>query len=443
MSNPLSKKHTVFSLLKFAVPTTVMMLFMALYTMVDGVFVSKLVNETALSAVNIVYPVIGVVIAVAIMLGTGGSAIIAKNMGECQPQKAKENFSLLVLVGVVLGLVIALLANLFMEPMVRALGATDALYDYSVGYLQLIITCAPLAILQMMFQVFFVTAGHPKLGLFTTMAGGVATIVLDDVFIGPLTLGGQGAALGTVIGYSVPAISGLLYFSFSRRGTLHFVKPKWNGGMLLAACGNGSSEMVTNLATSVTTFLFNLVMLRYLGENGVAAITIVLYAQFLLTAVFLGFATGVAPVFSYHYGEGDGAELRKIFKISAGFIVVSSLVVFALAMVLSGPIVTIFVSKVSPVYPIAKSGFLLFSISYLFTGVNIFASSLFTALSNGRASAIISFLRTFVFILLAILILPLVAEVNGIWLAVPLAELLTFFVSLIYLVKLRDVYHYL
>lgn len=442
MSNILSKKFTAWTLLKFTAPTIIMMVFMSLYTMVDGVFVSNLIGEKALSAVNMVYPIQSILIAISFMFATGGSAVIAKKMGEGDKEQAKQIFSLIIAVSISIGFIVLILGLLFIEPIITTLGATEALYNYCYDYLSILILFSPLAMLQVLFQFLFVTAGKPNLGLISTVAGGIANVVLDYVFIVPLNMGIAGAALATGIGYSIPAIFGFLYFTFNKKNTLYFTKFKFNLKVLLEACSNGSSEMVTNLATAVTTFLFNIIMIAYLGENGVAAITIVLYAQFLLTAVYLGFSSGIAPILSYNYGEGNIGELKKIFKISMLFITISSICIFIFSIAFSPNIVNVFVTKDSEVFPIAMNGFLLFSISYLFTGFNIFASSMFTAFSNGKVSAIISFARTFIFIILGIMLLPKFMGVSGIWLAVPFAEILTLILSFFFIIKLRKFYQY-
>ena len=442
MNNPLAKNFGFLSLLKFTAPTIIMMVFMSMYCMVDGVFVSNFVGETALSSVNIVFPIQSIIIAIAIMFATGGSAIIAKKMGEGKAEEAKANFTQIVIVGTAIGFVVTLVGLTFIRPIIHVLGSTPVLDDYCLSYLRILLLFAPFSVLQMLFQFFFITAGKPRLGLFGTIAGGVANVVLDFIFIVFCDMGIAGAAWGTVIGNCIPAVFGLIYFTYKRRGSLCFVKPSRDMRLLWHSCQNGSSEMVTNLANAVTTFLFNVVMIRHLGENGVSAITIVLYSQFLLTSVYLGFSSGVAPVISYHYGEQNHSQLKKIYKISLVFILISSVLIFVLSTTLSAYIVEIFVNLDSPVFPLAKHGFLLFSISYLFTGINIYASALFTAFSNGKISAVIAFLRTFVFIVLTILLLPLLIGVDGVWLSVPIAELITLSVSIAFLLKFRHIYQY-
>lgn len=442
MGNILSKKFTTKSLLKFTIPTIIMMVFMSLYTMVDGIFVANLIGPNALSAVNIAYPAISIIVALAIMLATGGSAVVARKMGEGKSRESKENLTLLFCVGIGIGFLVLIIGCIFTEPIIKMLGASEVLYEYTYDYLKTLMFFAPFAMLQMLFQYFFVTAGKPKMGLFAIIGGGVANIILDYVFIAIFNMGIAGAAVATGIGYCIPAVVGLYYFTFKRNGTLYFVKPKIDIKMIIESCLNGSSEMVTNLAMAITTFLFNIIMLRYLGEDGVAAITIVLYSQFLLTAVYLGFSSGVAPIISYNYGEGNQTELKKLFKISMLFITISSVIIFAASIILSPNIVSVFAKADTKVFEIAINGFLLFAISYLFTGFNIFASSMFTALSNGKVSATISFVRTFVFLVVGILFLPVLIGENGIWLAVPAAEILTIVISFAYMIKLRKHYHY-
>lgn len=442
MKNQLAKNFNTLSLIEFTIPTILMLVFMALYQMVDGVFVANYVGDTALSALNIVYPVPSIMIALSIMLATGGSAVIAKNMGEGKNQEAKENFSMLICTGCLIGVVFAVLGLTFLPSIIRLLGATENLYGYCYDYLFILMLSAPMAVFQMLFQTFFITAGKPHTGLAVTIAGGVANIVLDYLFIAVFGLGVSGAALATSIGYSIPAVFGLIYFSVRRKGTLYFVKPVFHKGVLSNSCFNGASEMVNNLSIAVTTFFFNLLMLRYAGEAGVAAITIVLYAQFLMTSVFMGFSIGVAPVISYNYGLNNVSQLQKVFQISMRVITVSSLVIFLAAQAFSAPIIRVFAPPHSQVFSLARHGFFLFAFSFLFTGVNIFASGMFTAFSNGKVSALLSFFRTFVFLLVSLFVLPLFLQIDGIWLAVPVAEGLSLFMSIYYIKTLKSVYHY-
>ncbi len=441
MTKSIGQNFKFLSLLRFALPSMVMMVFMSLYTIIDGVFISRLVGSDALSASNIIYPAASILIAVGIMLATGGSAIIAMKLGEKKEKEARENFTMIILVGVVFGCLALVLGNLFITPLVKMLGATELILLQCEAYLSILLYFAPACILQLFFQSFFVTAGKPVAGLIVTVLGGVANAVLDYVFMGPMNMGIKGAALATGIGQLIPAVAGLLYFAFNK-GELHFVKPKLDLRVLRDSCLNGSSEMVTNFSNAIITYLFNIIMLKLLGETGVAAITIVLYGQFMFNSLYMGFAIGVAPVISYNYGSRNNVMLRRVFKICTTFIVASAAVVSVLALLGSSVVVEIFTPKGTQTYEIARNGFFLFSLNYFFAGVNIFSSSLFTALSNGKVSAIISFMRTFGFIVVSILVLPELLGVNGVWLAVPVAEFLTVFVSVWFMWKKKEVYQY-
>ena len=437
------KNINVKSILKFTMPTIIMMVFMSIYQMVDAVFVSNLVGTDALSAVNIAFPPISFVIGVSIMLGSGGSAIIGKSMGEGKYDRARSLFSLIVFVGIGLGVIIAILGYVFLDNIVWAMGSDEALYQYCYDYLLGLVFFTPLAVLQMLFSCFFPAAGKPNLGLFVVVLGGLSNIFFDYFFMGVLKVGVIGASFGTGIGYSIPAIFGMIYFSVCRKGTLYFVKPKWEGRTLLRACLNGSSEMVTNCAAAVTTFLFNYMMMKFLGSDGVAAITVALYVQFFLSSVYMGYSGGVAPIISYKYGSQDIPALKKIIKISIGFVFVNSIIWFAISYFLKNELIGIFSMPGTPVWDIADAGWMLFIPAFLITGFNIFASSMFTALSNGLVSALISFLRTFGFLVASILLLPLVFDVNGVWLSIPVAELCTLVVSVICFFKQRKRYKYL
>lgn len=432
--NSISKDFKFFSLLKFALPTMVMMVFMSLYTIVDGIFISRLVGSLALSACNIVYPVLNILMAAGIMLATGGNAVIARKLGEGGEERACRDLTLIVLTGIILSIFFTAAGNLAILPICRALGATELLLGYCRSYLSVLLFFAPMCMLQMLFQSFFVTAGKPGLGLFLTAAGGLANMALDYIFMGPLQMGISGAALATGIGQTIPAAAGLLYFALRRSG-LRFRKPVWDARMLLESCFNGSSEMVTNLSAAVVTYLFNTIMLRLSGEIGVAAITVVLYGQFLFNALYLGFSIGVAPVLSFNYGLRDETKVNRLCGICLRFVSVSALVITAAALLGSPYIARVFMKKGADGYALTARGCFLFAFNYLFAGVNILASGIFTALSDGKTSAFISFLRTFVFIIASALILPLFLGTDGVWLSIPLAEALTLIFSVTKLKK--------
>ena len=351
MSHSLSKKFTFGSLLLFALPTTVMMVVMSLYTIVDGVFVSRFVSTNALSSVNIVYPVINIVLGISVMLSTGSNAIVAKKMGEGRPDSARETFTTIILLNIIIGLVFAVLGNLAAVPLSRMLGASDLLLKDCVTYLRWQLAFAPSLMLQIQFQMFFVTEGKPGIGLFLTLLAGIANAVLDYVLIVPMGMGIAGAAIATVTGYSIPALIGLIYFAAARK-SLWFVRPRIVKKELGETCLNGSSEMVTNLSSGVITFLFNLLMMHFAGEDGVAAITIIQYSQFLLNALFMGFSQGVSPVISFNYGSQNHQQLRQVFKTSLIFTAASSLAVFLMAQLGGSLVVEIFARRGTPVYDI-------------------------------------------------------------------------------------------
>ena len=382
MANSIAKDFRFFSLLRFAFPTMVMMVFMSLYTIVDGIFISRFVGSNALSATNIVYPVINLLIACGVMLSTGGSALVAKKLGEGKEKEAREDFTVLLLTGIIAGVILMIAGLFFLKPLVRMLGATDALLADSMTYLKISLYFAPACILQLFFQTFFVTAGKPGYGLTLICAGGIFNVIFDYVFMGPLDLGIAGAAIATGMGQMIPAAAGLLYFTFVRK-ILYIVKPALHRGTLLGSCTNGSSEMITNISNAVITYLFNVIMLRLLGEPGVAAITIVLYGQFLFNALYMGFSMGVGPVISYNHGRKNIRLLKRVVRICFIFITASSAMITVSALAASPLIVGIFTPSGTKTYVIAKTGFFLFSVNYLFAGMNIFASAMFTSLNNG------------------------------------------------------------
>lgn len=442
MQNQLDRDYNALSLFRFTIPSIFSLLFMSLYQMVDAIFVSNFVSENALAAINIVYPIISVVLAVTLMLATGGSSIVARKLGEGKNKDAKEDFTTIILVIVSLTVIITILTIIFLDPLLRFLGATPALWNDCKDYLRILILFMPVAALQMGLGTFFITAGKPGLGLVLTILSGATNIVLDYVLIVLFPLGILGAALGTVAGYCVAALPAVLYFLLQRNGTLFFVSPVLRIRMLGFACFNGSSEMVSNLSVSVTTLLFNKLSLHYMGEGGVAAITVILYAQFLLTAVFIGFISGAAPIFSFNLGQGNTKRLSSLFRYSIFTVAFMTLLVIIVSYTLASPIVSIFIRPNSPIFSLSLHGFLLFSISYIFAGFNIYASGLFTALQNGKISAIISGLRTFVFLIISLLSLPLIFGANGIWLAVPLAEFLSCIIAVVYIIRYRKEYYF-
>lgn len=429
------------SLLGFTLPTIVMMVFLSMYSIVDGVFIARFLGSNSLSAQNIVWPMGCLNLALGIMIASGGSAIVARKLGEGRQAEAQQDFSFLTGVTLLISLAILAVGTLFLEPICRMLGATELLLSDAEIYLQVMLYFTPAMMLQSLFQTFFVTAGRPGLGMGVTILGGVTNAVMDYLLMGPLQLGMAGAAAASGLGQLIPSVAGLLYFTFHREG-LCFVKPRFSLRTLLESCLNGSSEMVTNFSNAIITFLFNIILLDIAGEDGVAAITVILYAQFLFNAVFFGFSQGVAPVFSFNHGSENYERLKRIYGICMRFVLSTSAVMLAAALLLTPAVVGIFLKQDNSAYEITVHGLYIFSIGFLFAGVNIFASAMFTAFSDGKRSAIISFARTFVFILISVLTLPYVLGIDGVWLSVPVAEAASLFLSGWYLRKYRSIYHY-
>ena len=427
--NPLAKDFGVGSLLKFAFPTIGMMLFMGLYTIVDTIFVSRFVNTDALSAINIVCPVINLTVGAGTMLATGGSAIVAREMGAGKLKRAKQDFTLLILFGLLLGILIFVSGIIFMDKLLCFLGADEILFPYCKDYLTIILLFTPASMLQVLFQNLFVTAGKPTLGLVLSVCAGVMNLVFDYIFLVIFDMGIAGAGWGTGIGYMIPAVVGLIVFR-RKSGTLFFVKPVIDLKVLGESCVNGSSEMVSQLSTAVTTFFFNRTMMELAGVDGVASVTIIIYTQFLLTTLFIGFSMGVSPVISYNFGAKNYDRLRKIYKVCVSFIFAGSVFIFALSFINGESLVRLFTGTNEAVYQIAKNGFMTFAFSFLFSGFNIFSSAIFTALSDGKTSAFLSFLRTLGLIMPGLLIMPRFIGITGVWLAVPVAEGLTLCLSL-------------
>ena len=440
--NPLAKSFHAVSLIKFALPSMVMMLFMGLYTIVDTVFVARFVDTNALSSINIVCPVINIIVGLGTMLATGGSAVVAKKMGSGKTEEARSNFTLIIITGIIIGLVITVMGLLFLDEIIWGLGASEILFHYCRDYLTIQLIFVVGNIMQVLYQNLFVTAGKPTLGLVLSVLAGIANIVFDYVFIVLLKMGIKGAALGTGIGYMIPTVIGTVFF-LSGRSELHFCKPKMDAYVLIKSCSNGVSEMVSQLSNAVTTFLFNATMMKLLGEDGVAAITVIIYSQFLLTTLYIGFSMGVAPIVSYNYGSGNVNQLKKVVRICFCFIMAVSIFVFLFSFFAGESIAKIFAENNENVFEITKAGFTIFSFSFLFSGCNIFASALFTALSDGKTSAAISFLRTFGFITIFLLVLPHFLKVTGVWLAIPVAEMLTLMLTIYLIFRNRKYYKYL
>ena len=432
---------TLGNILKFAVPTIAMTVFMSFYTMVDGLFVSNLIDTDALSAVNLTAPVIQLVTAISTMLATGGSAVIMKKMGEQKAEEAKEDFTFLILVNVIVGIVMCAVGYRTMDSIFSGMKLSAEVEAYCVGYLSRYLVFTVPILLMNNFTLYMIASEKATLSLACSVTGGVLNMALDYVFIAVLDMGIGGAAVATGLGYSVTAVVGLFVFSW-KGNLLHFRKPRLRFRVLGFAATNGCSEMATALVTGIVTLMFNWTMLRYVGEDGVAAVTIIMYVLMFASSLYTGYSYGVAPMLSYYYGEQSGGKLKKLVAVSLKVIAGISLVTAAASFLLTEPLVSIFARPENPVYELAVTGNRICTIALLFVGFNIFASGMFTALSNGVVSAVLAFSRSFVFMLITMLVLPVFLGVNGIWLATPAAELMALALSGFMFVKYRKRYEY-
>ena len=439
--NAYEKPVTLGNILRFAVPTIAMSVFMSFYTMVDGLFVANLIGTDALSAINLTAPVISLVTAISTMLATGGSAVIMKKMGEQKILEAREDFTFLILVNAAVGVVMCALGYALMGPVFSGMGLSKAVAGYCVAYLSRYLLFTVPILLMNNFTLYMIASEKAALSLVCSVAGGVLNIVLDYVFIAGLDMGIGGAALATGMGYSVTAVVGLFVFS-GKKSLLHFTRPAFRLRVLTSAATNGCSEMATALVTGIITMMFNWTMLRYVGEDGVAAVTIIMYVLMFASSLYTGYSYGVAPMVSFYYGEQNGEKQKKLVSLSLRVIGVISVLTVVASLLLTEPLVSVFARPDDPVHGLAVTGNRICTMALLFIGFNIFASGLFTALSNGVVSAVLAFSRSFVFMLVTMLLLPLLFGVNGIWLATPVAELMAFALSASMFLKYRKRYGY-
>lgn len=442
MSIQLSNHFTYKKLLRFTLPSVVMMIFTSIYGVVDGFFVSNFVGKTPFAAVNFIMPFLMILGSVGFMFGTGGSALIAKTMGEGDHEKAKRLFSLIIYVSAACGIVIAALGFVFIRPIAALLGAKDTMLDDCVTYGRIILLALPAYILQYEFQSFFVTAEKPQLGLIVTVAAGITNIALDALLVAVFPLGLSGAAAATALSQCVGGIVPLIYFSRPNSGRLRLGRAKYDGKALLKTCTNGSSELMSNISMSVVSMLYNVQLMKYAGEDGVAAYGVLMYVNMIFLAAFIGYSVGTAPVIGYHCGAGNHEELKSLLKKSLTLIGIVSVVMLIAAELLAKPLAMVFVGYDEGLLVLTLRGFVIYSFSFLFAGIAVFGSSFFTALNNGLVSALISFLRTLVFQAAAVLIFPLIWEIDGIWISIVAAELMAAVVTSLFLLGKRKKYHY-
>ncbi len=442
MKIQLSHHFTYKKLLRFTMPSIIMMIFTSVYGMVDGFFVSNYVGKIPFSAVNFIMPFLMILGSVGFMFGTGGSALVSKTMGEGQPEKANWLFSLFVYASAVCGVLIAFLGILFIEPAAALLGAKGTMLKDCVLYGKVILLALPAYILQMEFQSFFVTASKPQLGLAVTVISGLTNMVLDALFVAVLHWGLVGAAAATALSQAVGGLLPLFYFFRRNQSLLQLKKTEFDGRALLKACTNGSSELMSNVSMSLVSMLYNIQLMKYAGEDGVAAYGVLMYVNLIFLAAFIGYSIGTAPIVSYHYGAENHEELKSLLKKSIVLIAVFSICMLAFSEMLGPSLSKIFVGYDAALLTLTQRGFAIYSFSFLFAGIAIYGSAFFTALNNGPISALISFLRTLVFQVAAVLLLPSLWGMDGIWISIVVAEFMAFSVTVLLLIQKRKKYRY-
>lgn len=442
MNIQLSEHFTVSKLLKFVAPSIIMMIFTSIYGVVDGFFVSNFVGKTQFAAVNLIMPFIMAVVTIGFMLGTGGSALVAKTLGEGDESKAKKYFSMIVYTALIGGAILSVISFFLVRPIAVLFGAEGELLEYSVLYAHILVFSLPMFMLQNVFQVFFVTAEKPHLGLYVIISAGVTNMILDFLFIAVFHFGLAGAAVATAIGETVGGLVPMIYFARPNSSRLKLVrtKPEWKA--LGQTCFNGLSELMTNLSASVVNMLYNFQLMKFAGQDGIAAYGVIMYVNFIFIAIFIGFSIGSSPIIGYHYGAENNDELKSLLKKSLMIIATISLALTVFAELLSSPLAKIFVSYDENLFAMTRDGYRLYTLSYLICGFNIWGSAFFTALNNGFMSATISFLRILVFQIICLLLLPAIFDVNGIWISIVVAEFLAVSVTATLIIKNREKYQY-
>ncbi len=438
LSDHFNCKH----LLRFTMPSIIMLIFTSVYGVVDGFFVSNFVGKPAFTAVNFVIPILLVLGCVGFMFGTGGGALIALTMGSGRKDKANGLFSLLIYASVICGIILTIAGFLFLRPLLSLLGAEGQLLKDCMEYSRLILLAIPAYILQYEFQCLFATAEKPKLGLYVTVAAGLTNAALDALFIAVFHWGLWGAAAATSIGQCVDGIIPVIYFARPNGSLLRLTRTKFDGSALLKVCINGSSELMSNISSSVVSMLYNIQLLKYAGEDGVAAYGVLMYVNMIFLAIYIGFSVGAAPVIGYHSGAGNYDELKGLLKKSIIITGVFAILMFAASQVFARPLSVMFVGYDGDLLSMTLHAFFIFAFSFLFAGFAIFGSAFFTALGDGLTSALISFLRALVFQVAAVLLLPLIWGLNGIWFSIVAAEIAAVIVSTLFLAGKRKKYHY-
>ena len=443
MTIQLSEHFTYKKIFRFALPSIVMMVFTSIYGVVDGTFVSNFVGKTPFAAVNLVWPFLMILGAFGFMIGTGGSALVAKTLGENKKEDANRYFTMLITLVVILGILLTIFGLIVVRPLSHALGARGQMLEDCVTYGRTLMIFNTAFMLQSVFQSLFITAEKPRLGLIMTVAAGLTNMVLDALFIAVFKWGLVGAALASGLSQCIGGILPLIYFLSSKNDTpLKFVKTKLEGKVLLKACANGVSELMTTVSSSLVSMLYNFQLMRLAGQNGIAAYGAVMYVEFAFIAVFIGYSIGTAPIVSYHYGSENHNEVKNMLQKSFKIMSVLGITMMVLAQILASPLAKVFVGYDKQLFDMTVHGFRLFSFYFILAGINIYASSFFTALNNGMISAIISFSRTLGFETLAVIILPIFLQLDGVWLAITVAEICAFVISISFLIAKKEKYHY-
>lgn len=438
----LNEHFTYKKIIKAVIMPIFMMVFTSVYSIVDGFFVSNYVNKTAFAALNLVFPTLMILGSIGFMMGAGGSALVAKSLGEGKKDEANKIFSGVVYATAIMGVTVTLLVVFFVKDISVLLGATEEMLPFCVTYARILVAGITLFMIQNLFQTFFIVAERPGLGFLITAAAGVTNIILDAVFIIVAKLGLAGAAYATVIGQFVGSVIPVIYFFSKKNPSLRLGKPTFAPHIILKTVTNGSSELLSNIAASIVSIVYNFQLLKFAGENGVSAYGIIMYTSFIFAAVFIGYAIGVAPIVSYNYGAQTHAELKNVLKKSLVLNAVSGAVMTVLSASLAKVLASIFVSYDPELLSMTTTAIRIYSVSFIFMGINIFTSSFFTALNNGLISAIVSFSRTLVFQIGAVLLLPLAFGINGIWKAIIVAEGLAFVMDAIFIFVYRKKYNY-
>lgn len=442
MKISLSDHFNYRKLLRFTLPSIAMMIFTSVYGVVDGYFVSNFAGKTPFAAVNIIYPFIMILGSVGFMFGTGGSALIARFMGEGDHKRAKRTFSLIIYVSLALGIILSALGIIFIRPIAAMLGAEGQLLEDAVTYGRIILMANPAFILQMEFQSFMITAEKPQLGLLVTVGAGVTNMVLDALLVAVFSFGLKGAATATALSQVVGGVIPLFYFSLPNKSLLKLGKTRWDGKSMLRTCTNGSSELMSQISMSLVSMLYNGQLLKYAGENGVAAYGVIMYVCFIFIAVFIGYSIGTAPVVSYNFGSQNHKELKSLLRKSVVIIGVVSVCMVILAECLATPLSLLYVGYDEKLLSLTSRAFFISSVSFLFSGFAIYFSGFFTALNDGLTSAVLSFMRTLVFQIGAVLLLPLIFGIDGIWLSFIVSDGLAVAVGVIFIFAKKKKYHY-